>query len=337
MTSDGQTRLTPGLDPDDLIQQAKERWRPIKTYCLFSGGNDSAGLAHRCADQYDALVFADTGTALPRPEVSKDLKVYGVEEFVRSFAERIGRPLIIKRSGDAYRTMVIGDSRWWKRYRQGGKGLTLEQFRDRDETTYGIKEGTVRSGPHKGFDLGYFPWGFPGVGYHSKTFARLKERRFEEVLREAKVGHPRTASVLFLSGIRRAESRNRAGYEPLTDRGSIKYCNPLIDWDGVQMDDYRKENGIPSSDVAQLLHRSGECNCAAGGSWYRERDLIKAFWPRWFKDNIEALEQEAEALGIRWCRWGGFDLEGNRAKRSGEETPDLCRRCVGDDQLELAA
>jgi len=331
-----QVRLFPGLDPDALVEEAKARWNPIKTYCLFSGGDDSTVLAHRCAEHYDALVFADTGTALPRPEVSDHLDVCGVEEFVRSFAEGIGKPLIIKRSGDAYRTMILGDEHWWGRYRSEGKGLTHEQFRDLDEKLYGAKEGTVRSGPHKGFELGYYPWGFPGIGYHGKTFARLKERRFEEVLKEAKEGHPRSSSVLFLSGIRRAESDNRSTYEPLTERNSIKYCNPLIDWDDAQMHLYRRDHAVPSSDVAQILHRSGECNCAAGGSWHKERDLIKAFWPRWFNETIEALEEEAEALGVRYCRWGGFDLDGNRAKRAGEDTPDLCKRCVGD-QMELAA
>ena len=52
-------------EPVGLIEEAKERWTPIKTFCLFSGGGDSGVLAHRCRDHYDALFYIDTGTAIP--------------------------------------------------------------------------------------------------------------------------------------------------------------------------------------------------------------------------------------------------------------------------------
>jgi 3'-phosphoadenosine 5'-phosphosulfate sulfotransferase (PAPS reductase)/FAD synthetase len=318
-----QLGLLGGEDPDALVRRARRRWGPIATYCLFSGGDDSTVLAHRCAEHYETLVFIDTGIAIP-----------GVETFVREYAEWLGKELIVKRSGDAYRTLVLGDERWWRRYRVEGKGLSLEGFRARDRARHGQSEGSVRA---TGYRLGYYPWGFPGIGGHGKAYARLKERRLEELIAQAKEGHPRSAAVMLLSGVRRAESARRSRYQPLTERGAGKYVNPLIDWSAAQMARYRAEQGLPRSDVAALLHRSGECNCAARGSWWEERALIAALWPAWFARTIEALEAEAEELGIRWCRWGGFDLQGNRAGAEGPEEPGpLCASCVSE-QIALAA
>lgn len=318
-----QLRLIEGENPDALVAKAKRRWEPIATFCLFSGGDDSGVLAHRCRRHYDALFFIDTGIAIP-----------GVLEFVRDYARWLGKPLITKSSAGAYRRLVIGDERWWHRYRREDRGLSLEQFKARDKRLHGQYEGTVRPG---GYQLGYYPWGFPGVGGHGKAYSQLKERRIEELIAEAKVGRPRSANVLLLSGVRRAESRTRSKYLPLSERGAGKYVNPLIDWTAAEMGRYRSEHEIPRSDVAALLHRSGECNCAARGSWWEERGLLKSFWPRWFEETIESLEAEAEALGVRWCRWGGFDLEGNRAGAEGEEEPGpLCARCVSE-QMQLAA
>ncbi len=310
--------------PDGLISTAKRRWHPIKTFCLFSGGGDSAVLAHRCRDHYDELLYIDTGTAIP---TSSEPAIIGVEDHVRAFAELVGKPLTIKRSGDAYRTMVLGDELWWKRFRAAAQTrpeLTIEMMVAEDKSS-----GRVSSKVY-----GNAPFGFPGRGQHGKAYSRLKERRIEEALRETKAGHPRTSAVLFLSGIRRSESRRRAKREPLNQRGSAKFCNPLIEWSGLDMAGYRSHFDLPVSDVAALLHRSGECNCGAFARAEEERTLMRTFWPQWWAETIEALEAEAEALGIRWCRWGGYDLEGNQA--AGSSKPGLlCSSChvrdLGDE------
>jgi len=161
------------------------------------------------------------------------------------------------------------------------------------------------------------PLGFPSKGQHSRAYTRLKERRIEEALRQAKQGHPRTSKVLFLSGIPRGESRRRAKREPLSGRRAAKFCSPLIDWTARDMKDYRSRFDLPESEVAALLHRSGECNCGAFAQAEDERKMMRAFWPEWWA-LIEALEAEAEARGIRWCRWGGYDLDGNQAAGSKE-------------------
>ena len=168
--------------------------------------------------------------------------------------------------------------------------------------------------------------GFPGPGQHGRAYQRLKERRIEDILRTMKLGHPRTASVLFLSGVRRAESGRRAKRMPLAERRSAKFCSPLIEWTDEEMRDYRAEHELPESDVAALLHRSGECNCgsfAAPG----EREMLASLWPEWFDATIAGLEDEAEKAGQRYCRWGGFDSGGNRAGSERAEAGLLCTDC----------
>jgi 3'-phosphoadenosine 5'-phosphosulfate sulfotransferase (PAPS reductase)/FAD synthetase len=250
-------------------------------WCLFSGGNDSTVLAHRCRDHYDGLAFIDTGTAVP-----------GVVEFVLSFAQWIGKPLRVLDAGDAFRKLVLGG----------------EERRD----------GSLSPG-----------LGFPGPAMHGRAYVALKERQIRTLLRESKVGHSQRSRVLFLSGIRRAESRRRSA-RPAIDRlrGSAAiFANPLLNWTTLDMLRYRRHHRLPESEAAALTHRSGECNCGAFASAAEERAMLKALYPEFFA-GIEALEAEAEAAGLRWCRWGGYDRDGKRATDSRRQAPGLlCESC----------
>ena len=307
--------LAPPVEtPDALIARAHGEHCPIATWCLFSGGNDSTVLAHRCREHYDALVWIDTGTAVP-----------GVGEFVHEYAAWIQKPLRVLHAGDAFRVMVLGDLVWWARFiaaHDREPGLTIDSFIARDQRRFGRASGG---------ELGQVPHGFPGPGAHGRAYNRLKERQLMVLLRESKMGHPRNARVLFLSGIRRAESRRRARREPINRlaRTSAVFANPLIAWTGDEMRHYRRDRAIPESPAAALLHRSGECNCGAFAKAGEERAMLKALYPEFFA-SIEALEREAEAAGVRWCRWGGYDVHGNRAGEVSRERPGLlCESCEG--------
>ena len=300
--------------PDEVIAVARAEHEPVATWCLFSGGNDSTVLAHRCREHYDGLAWIDTATAVP-----------GVETFVREYAEWIGKPLRILSAGDAFRTMVLGDLVWWARFiaaHDREPTLTIEQSIVRD---------TVRLGRASGGELGQVPHGFPGPGAHGRAYNRLKERQIMALLRESKQGHPRRSRVLFLSGIRRAESRRRSKREAINrlPGKSAVFVNPLIDWTDQEMRGYRREHALPESPAAALLHRSGECNCGAFAKADEERAMLRALYPDFFAAVIESLEQEAQAAGVRWCRWGGFDIDGNRAGEVSRERPGLlCESCV---------
>jgi hypothetical protein len=55
--------------------------------------------------------------------------------------------------------------------------------------------------------------------------------------------------------------------------------------------------------------------------------MLKALYPDWFA-GIEALEAQARAAGVRWCRWGGYDIDGNRAGGVSRQKPGLlCESC----------
>jgi hypothetical protein len=83
------------------------------------------------------------------------------------------------------------------------------------------------------------------------------------------------------------------------------------------------------------MHRSGECNCGAFASAAQERATLKALYPDFFR-GIEALEAEAEAAGLRWCRWGGYDRDGNRATDPARQAPGLlCEACDSRQQAEV--
>jgi 3'-phosphoadenosine 5'-phosphosulfate sulfotransferase (PAPS reductase)/FAD synthetase len=225
--------------------------------------------------------------------------VPGVAKFAHDFARWIDKPLRVLHTGDAYRRLVLG--------------------------------GTIRrSGKVDP------PLGFPGPAMHTRCYKALKESQLRVLLRESKVGHSRRARVLFLSGVRRAESRRRAN-RPAIDRlrgTAAVFVNPLISWTDLDMLRYRRRHRIPESDAAALMHRSGECNCGAFASAAQERATLKALYPDFFA-GIEALEVEAEAAGLRWCRWGGYDRDGNRATDVARQAPGLlCEACDSRQQSE---
>lgn len=297
--------------PEDVLALARAEHEPVAVWCLFSGGNDSTVLAHRCREHYDGLAWIDTGTAVP-----------GVAEFVAEYAKWIGKPLRVLHAGDAYRQMVLGDGVWWARFIAANATdcwLSIEAFIARDEREHGRASGG---------ELGQVPHGFPGPGAHGRAYNRLKERQIMALLRESKVGHARRARVLFLSGIRRAESRRRSKREAISreaGRAAVFAC-PLIDWSNEEMLAYRRRHEIPESHAAALLFRSGECNCGAFAA-AGEREMLQALYPEWFA-GIEALEADALAAGVRWCRWGGYDVRGNRAGEVSRERPGLlCESC----------
>jgi 3'-phosphoadenosine 5'-phosphosulfate sulfotransferase (PAPS reductase)/FAD synthetase len=221
--------------------------------------------------------------------------VPGVLDHVRQCAEDLGKPLrVMRHDFDAFRLLVVG--------------------------------GTDPSGKV------WQPLGFPGPAQHGRTYTRLKERMLEKLLREAKEGQPRSARILALSGIRRAESARRATRYPITRRGSMVFCNPLIEWTDKEMSDYRDEHDLRLSDVAALLHRSGECQCGCYAD-EEEREMLRSLWPEWFEERIGSLEREAGAAGIKFCKWG--EPRGGLATGSAGELCSSCDAMAERKQLTI--
>jgi 3'-phosphoadenosine 5'-phosphosulfate sulfotransferase (PAPS reductase)/FAD synthetase len=289
-----QLALLRGEDPDDLVARVRGEHDPTASYCLFSGGNDSTVLAHRCREHYDALAYIDTGTAIP-----------GVRDFVERYAAWLEKPLrILEHDDDAYRRMVLGSDEWWAAYEEAAaKRRGLRDAIGYGDATLSTEEFTNWLRANGRRDLAaQSPAGFPGPASHRYAYIRLKERQLERLVREAK-RHPRDRLML-LTGVRRAESVRRMGTTaPIRRDGAQVWVAPRVDWSNERMRAYRAEHALPQSDVAALLHRSGECNCGAFAA-PGEREDMEQLYPTWFDERIGAIEREAVALGIPRCRWG---------------------------------
>lgn len=315
--------------PEQIVAEALVAEGPVvRTFCLFSGGGDSIVVAHRLRDSYDELAHIDTGTALP-----------GVREHVERMADQLGKPLRILDNGPGpYRRLVLGDEVWWRRFRaynaerrdRGLEPLSPDEF-VRQEA------GTRRPGD----GLGNSPQGFPGPGGgHRAAYSRLKERQVEALVRATKAeiaAGQRGARVALLSGARLSESarrrRTQSATGPFRRRHAQLWINPLQWWTNEEIRAYRREHDVPVSDVAALLHRSGECNCGAYIS-KGERDDVIALFPDWYAETIAPLEREAAELGIPRCVWGERTDSGPRGAAFDDEGELLmCTDC----QLRLEA
>ena len=162
--------------------------------------------------------------------------------------------------------------------------------------------------------------GLPGPGMHFVAYNRLKYRPVLDFWRDHKREH--WDRVIFLTGIRAAESVKRMGYgERIVDRdGGMIWVNPIYRWTDEQMRAYRKIHNLPTNPVAEHLHISGECLC---GTFAKpgELDEIDFFYPE-VAQRIRGWERAAKEKGLTYCQWG--------QKRSGKKDNGgrLCSTCV---------
>lgn len=146
--------------------------------------------------------------------------------------------------------------------------------------------------------------GFPGPKAHTITYNRLKERGLRQLQRDALGDKPgRHDRVLFLTGIRAAESSRRMGRGRLSDReGRRVWLNPIYYFTNEDMAEYRERFDLPRNEVSDNLHLSGECLCGAYAK-PGEIEQIDFFYPE-VGQRIHALEDECRSRGYRRCVWG---------------------------------
>ena len=173
-------------------------------------------------------------------------------------------------------------------------------------------------------------YGFPGPSGHRLMYQRLKERALWELMRRAKTGHPRSAKVMFITGIRHADSIVRTGYvgrEVNKYRGQV-WTNPTYWWTDADRDAYDAASGMPRNPVADALGMSGECGC---GAFAHPGELAK--WEKVdpaFGITVRSLEAECLARGFTWG-WEGRPPKGGHVPQQGmldlPEMP-LCTNCT---------
>jgi 3'-phosphoadenosine 5'-phosphosulfate sulfotransferase (PAPS reductase)/FAD synthetase len=179
--------------------------------------------------------------------------------------------------------------------------------------------------------------GFPGPGSHRFAYVRLKERQIDALVRDHKQ-HPRDR-ILLLTGVRRAESVRRMGTTaPVRRDGAQVWVAPLVDWTNEDMRSFRVRHNLPQSDVAALLHRSGECNCGAFAK-PGEREELRSLFPSWWEERIAPLELVSGRLwGERPLR--NVPIYGDLypcpvCKGSGVDPTEggYCDECGGDGEI----
>jgi len=169
--------------------------------------------------------------------------------------------------------------------------------------------------------------GFPGPGAHRYMYIWLKERALRELRREAQEGQNRR--VVFITGVRTAESRRRMAYvEPIRREGNTVWVAPIHHFTTEDLMAYRQEHELPRNQVVELLHMSGECLCGAfANPKNKELEWLELWYPD-VAQRIRRLEQEAKELGHTRCFWGpGGD-------RTNPPPGPLCQGCQLPMELE---
>jgi 3'-phosphoadenosine 5'-phosphosulfate sulfotransferase (PAPS reductase)/FAD synthetase len=183
--------------------------------------------------------------------------------------------------------------------------------------------------PEQTYEYSVKKYGFPGPTGHPFMYRRLKERKVETLVRDAKVGHSRMSRVMLITGMRRDESVRRMIHADFQRRrGAQVWAAPLENWRKTDCNGYMAHFELDRNPVVDMLHMSGECLCGA----YARPDEMKDL-EAWFPDTAEylhELEREVEASGIASCVWG------HAAKYTAEVHPQqqalFSPLCVGCEQ-----
>lgn len=148
--------------------------------------------------------------------------------------------------------------------------------------------------------------GFPGPAQHHRMYQRLKERALRLVTAKAKDGESRLARVMFVSGVRKYESKRRVMLtEPVQRDGGRVWVNPLFWWTTPERNAYQLAEGIPRNPISDILcGSSGDCLCGSMADPRGDEEMW--LMEMWFPDmarRLRDLECQAKRAGV-WCEWG---------------------------------
>jgi len=285
-----------------IVQDAIEEFRPVAIFGGFSGGNDSVVATHLACSEFGAAAI----------HCNTKIGVTKSREHARRTAEKFRWQLLEKEA------LPEGPP---KKHKDGSRFdpacLPTGQWND-GETAY---------------EEWCFNFGMPGLGkrMHARMYQRLKERSFAGFMRDAKKGHNRNSTVMFITGIRHDESSIRAGYQRAVQKqASAIWVNPFYWSTKSDFELYRQEFGLPRNPVTDCIGISGECLCGTMGD-PSEIDAVRKIEPE-TAAYIESLEGKCESLGLP-CRWATAPVK--KPKHSdlqlslfGDE-PEFQPACVG--------
>ena len=146
-----------------------------------------------------------------------------------------------------------------------------------------------------------YHFGMPGPRQHTMVYQRLKDRCVARITRELK--RRRGDRVLFVSGVRRSESKRRMGYDqPVQVEGGRVWVAPLLFWSDADKEGYMRSRGIVKSEVSRQLCMSGECLCGCYAS-PGELDEIALFFPE-AAAYLRELTRRVRAANPKSRGWG---------------------------------
>ena len=167
-------------------------------------------------------------------------------------------------------------------------------------------------------------YGFPGKAQHRAAYIRLKERQVDRLVAEHKTR--RHDRILLVTGVRAAESTRRMGrVAPIQRDGAQVWVAPIIDWLHEDKGAYMARHRLPTNEVVELLHRSGECNC---GSFAQPGELEEL--RLWYPDDAEKIDLLRERIRDRFA-WGWGENPPEKAYPADDCQIEmrLCTSCEG--------
>lgn len=232
-----------------------------------------------------------------------------------------------RRRGHSVRVMTlsadtrVGADGWAEFVRAAGRQLRLPQHSIRKTEKIEDWETRIR---HKGFPY--------RRSQHAINFYYLKQCTFRTFMQECKK-HWRDR-IMFVDGVRRAESSERSSRAEHTRSGCEVHVNPILYWQDEHVDVYRHTHEMPNNPFYDLIGNSGDCLC----NWHTQYsvDLLRSY-ARDAGRIIEPLHYACrETFGYGY---GEEPRNGTFAEGAGvqmslfdvlpgiDETPNLCSGC----------
>lgn len=163
---------------------------------------------------------------------------------------------------------------------------------------------------------------------HKIYFYYLKQRAFRELV--ARYKKHRTDRIMFITGVRRAESTARATTPEVERAGSGVYVAPLVYWSDEDCYRYRMDHELPINPFYDTFHNSGDCLC----NWHNSISVtsLQTHAPKVYQ-TIQPLHEACQQQ-----RGYGYDSEPSRGAKQElagqrllfpdmDETPNLCAGC----------
>lgn len=175
--------------------------------------------------------------------------------------------------------------------------------------------------------------GFPGPVGHRVMYRHLKDEPLMAFRRSVVGDQGRTRKVIYLGGMRWAETDRRfRNAEAIDQDGAIVWVSAIVHWTEAHVREYRAryrcqqdhehaphhlcfDGALPLNEVTEHIHMSGECLCGAFAK-PGELDEIEFFYPD-VAATLRDLEHQAERAGIPACRWGQKPPGGGRRRNPG--------------------